>query len=203
MREGLRAIFAAESDLEVVGEATDGREAITQAKELQPDIVVLDLSMPRMNGLEALKAIKKAAPAARVLVLTVHAGEDYVFTAMQAGADGYVLKDSSAAELLLGVRSIMTGDRYLCAPVATQVVKGYLEGRGTGEPRSSLETLSTREREVLKLVAEGYRGRQIGEYLCISDKTVEKHRANLMRKLGLNSISALTTYAIEKGLVSR
>lgn len=207
LREGLRAIFANQPDLELVGEASDGREAIDQARELQPDLLLLDLSMPRMDGLAALKDIKRVAPGARVLVITVHRTEEYVFQAIENGADGYLLKDANATELLLAVRSVLAGDRYLCPAVATQVVRAYLKNKGTRQdalgPRSPLDRLSTREREVLKLVAEGYRSREIGEFLSISEKTVEKHRANLMRKLGVNSATALTAFAIEKGLVTR
>lgn len=207
LREGLRAIFASEPDLELAGEATDGREAIDQARELQPDLVILDLSMPRMDGLAALKEIKRVAPQTRVLIMTVHRTEEYVFQAIEDGADGYLLKDASATELLLAVRSVLAGDHYLSAAVATQVVGAFLNRKGAREagsrPRSALETLSTREREVLKLVAEGYRSREIGEFLCISEKTVEKHRGNVMRKLGVNSAAALTAFAIEKGLVTR
>ncbi|MBI5017210.1 MAG: response regulator transcription factor [Deltaproteobacteria bacterium] len=199
LREGLRAIFAPEPEFEVVGEATDGREAIQRAEELTPDLLLLDLSMPRTSGLDALQAIKRASPATQVLVLTVHKTEEYVSAALQAGADGYVLKDSSAAELLLAVRSVLAGERYLCAPIAGQVVAGFL-GPKAG---STFELLSAREREVLKLIAEGYRNREIGDYLCISPKTVEKHRASLMDKLNLRTVAALTTYAIDRGLVVR
>lgn len=207
LREGLRAILGGESDLDLVGEASDGLEAIGLAKDLQPDLLILDLSMPRMDGLAALSDIKRVAPATRVLVMTVHRTEEYVFRAIEGGADGYLLKDSSASELLLAVRSVLAGDRYLCAAVATQVVTAFLSKKGTRQiadrPRSALDILSTREREVLKLVAEGYRSRAIGELLCISEKTVEKHRANMMRKLGVNSAAALTAFAVDKGLVTR
>ena len=209
LREGLRAIFRGEADLELVGEAEDGREAISLARELQPDLLILDLSMPRMDGLAALVEIKRVAPGTRVLVMTVHRTEEYVFKAIESGADGYLLKDASASELMIAVRSVLAGDRYLCAAVASQFVTAFLNGKGKGKgqaaprPRSPLETLSTREREVLKLVAEGYRSRAIADFLCISEKTVEKHRANLMRKLGVNSANALTTIAMEQGLVTR
>ena len=130
-----------------------------------------------------------------------------MFQAIERGADGYLLKDSSAAELLLAVRSVLAGERYLCAAVATQVVAALLKNKRVRQPASTrlsvLDVLSAREREVLKLVAEGYRSRAIGELLCISEKTVEKHRANMMRKLGVNSAAALTAFAFEQGLVSR
>ena len=203
LREGLRAILAAEEDLQVVGEAKDGREAIRCAEELRPDLLILDLTMPGMNGLEALGEIKRVSAATRVLVLTVHKTEDYVFAALRAGADGYVLKDSTSAELLLALRSLLAGERYLCAPVATKVVAGYLGSRGAPAARTVFDELSPREREILKLIAEGYRSREIGERLFISLKTVEKHRANLMQKLNLSNVAALTAYAIEKGLVTR
>ena len=207
LRDGLRAIFRGEPDLALVGEAEDGREAIALARELQPDLVMLDLSMPRTDGLTALGEIKRVAPEARVLVMTVHRTEEYVFKAIEGGADGYLLKDASASELLLAVRSVLAGDRYLCAAVASQFVTAFLNGKGkrraAPRPISPLETLSAREREVLKLVAEGYRSREIGDFLCISEKTVEKHRANLMRKLGINSATGLTAFAVDKGLVTR
>ncbi len=207
LRDGLRAIFASESDIELAGEATDGREAMSAARELQPDLLILDLSMPRMDGLTALKEIKRLAPRTRVLVMTVHRTEEYVFKAIEDGADGYVLKDASAIELLLAVRSVLAGERYLSAAVATHVIAALLKRKGAREeapgPRSGLDLLSTREREVLKLVTEGYRSREIGEFLYISEKTVEKHRANLMRKLGVNSVAALIALAIEKGLITR
>ena len=211
LREGLRAILQGQPDLALAGEAEDGREAINRARELQPDLVILDLSMPRMDGLSALGEIKRVAPDAKVLVMTVHRTEEYVFKAIEGGADGYLLKDASATELVLAVRSVLAGERYLGAAVASQFVTAFLRDKGrrngngtrTPVPVSPLETLSAREREVLKLVAEGFRSRQIGEFLCISEKTVEKHRANLMRKLGINSATALTAFAVEKGLVTR
>jgi DNA-binding NarL/FixJ family response regulator len=206
LREGLRSIFASEPDLDLVGEATDGLEAIQQVKELHPDLLILDLSMPRMDGLAALKEIKRVAPKTRVLIMTAHSNEEYIFRAIDNGADGYLLKDASATEMLLAVRSVVAGERYLSAAVATHLVAAFLNRKAGTEhparPRFALDTLSAREREVLKLVAEGYRSREIGELLCISEKTVEKHRANLMRKLGVNSASALTAFAIEKGLVT-
>lgn len=207
LRDGLRALLAAEPDLELVGEAQDGREAINQARGLQPDVLILDLSMPRTDGLTALKEIKRVAPTTRVLIMTVHRNEEYVFQAIEDGADGYLLKDASASELMVALRSVLAGERYLCSAVATQVVDAYLEGKrgrnGTARPRTPFDTLSTREREVLKLVAEGYRSREIGELLCISEKTVEKHRANLMRKLGISNASGLTAFAVERGLITR
>lgn len=203
LREGLKALIAAHADLEVVGEAQDGREAVRRVVELKPDLLLLDLSMPRSNGLEALKEIKRSSPRTKVLVLTVHKTEDYVFMALREGADGYVLKDASAAELIIAVRSVVDGQRYLGPAVASAVVSRYLGSRDPGSLRSAFDDLSTREREVLKLIAEGYRTKQIATYLCISPKTVEKHRASLMDRLGMHTVPSLTAYAIEKGLVTK
>lgn len=205
LREGIRALLNACGDLEVVGEAEDGRGAIRCAEEFRPDLMLLDLNMPRTNGLEALQEMKRVSPDTKVLVLTVHKTEDYVFTALQAGADGYVLKDSTASDLIQAVRSVLNGERYLSPAVATTVVSRFLVGAKVGgaPARPAFDELTTREREVLKLLAEGYRTKAIAEYLCISPKTVEKHRANLMDRLNLRSVPALTAYAIEKGLVTR
>lgn len=203
LREGIRALLAPEPDLEVVGEATDGREAIRAADELKPDLMMLDLSMPRTNGLEALEEIKRLSPGTKVLILTAHKTEDYVFSALQSGANGYVLKESTAAELLMAVRAVLAGERYLGPAIAAQVIAGYLGGKDAALPKSSYAGITTREREVLKLIAEGYRNKEIAEYLCISPKTVEKHRSSLMERLNLRTVPALTAYAIEKGLISR
>jgi DNA-binding NarL/FixJ family response regulator len=203
LREGLRALLDTRPDLEVVGEAEDGRGAILCAEESKPDLVLLDLNMPRTNGLEALQEIKRVSPSTKVLVLTVHRTEDYVFTALQAGADGYVLKDASSSELTTAIRSVLNGERYLSPSIATTVVSRYLGAKDGLPMRPAFDELTSREREVLKLIAEGYRTKDIAEYLCISPKTVEKHRANLMDRLKLRSVPALTAYAIEKGLVTR
>jgi DNA-binding NarL/FixJ family response regulator len=203
MRDGLRAILDSDPDLTVVAEACDGRDAIRCAGASKPDLMLLDLTMPRMNGLEAIREIKRVSPDTRVVILTVHRTEEYVFAALRAGADGYVLKDASSSELLLGVRSVLQGGQYLSPQVSPKVIEGFLGGTNGAAPRSPYEDLTQREREVLKLIAEGNRNRDIADYLCLSEKTVEKHRASLMKKLGLSSAQAVTAYAIEKGLVSR
>ena len=202
LREGLRALFAGMAEMQVVGEAVDGMEAIRLCDELKPDLILLDLSMPRTNGLEALKEIKRSNPGIRVLILTVQKAEDYVRAALEAGADGYVVKESTSSELFLAIRSVAQGERFLSPAIATTVVSLYLGSRGDASLKSPFDALSSREREVLKLIAEGYRTREIAEYLCISPKTVEKHRGNLMEKLDLHNIPGLTAYAIEKGMVN-
>ncbi|MHB8767141.1 MAG: response regulator [Deferrisomatales bacterium] len=202
LRDGLRAILALEPELEVVGEAADGREAIWCADRLRPDLTILDLTMPRMNGMEAIGEIKRVSPHTRVLVLTVHKSEEYVLAALRAGADGYVLKDATADEVLHAVRTVLDGHRCLSPEISDQGVRGFLDSKGTDGLRTPFSDLTVREREVLKLVAEGHRTRDIGEFLCISPKTVEKHRTSLMRKLDLHTVSELTTYALDKGLVA-
>lgn len=202
LREGLKALLGEIEDIHIVGEVSDGFEAVAACEKLKPDLVLLDLSMPRMTGMEALRQIKQLDAAIKVLILTVHRTEEHLHAALQNGADGYALKDSAAAELVLAVRSVMNGHRYLCPRISTQVIDGYLERKEAGAIRSMYDELSHREREILKLIAEGHRNRQIGDMLCISIKTVEKHRSNVMRKLGLHSVQALTAYAIDKGLVT-
>lgn len=203
LREGLKALFASEPFLDVVGEAEDGREAIRRAKELKPDLLLLDLSMPRMNGIEAIREIKQQSPATKVLVLTVHKTEEYVLASLEAGADGYVNKDATRTELLMAIASVLVGKRYLSPEISEKVIEGYLAGKKDLKPLTPGDTLTVREREVLKLIAEGCKNKEIADYLCISLKTVEKHRDNLMKKLDLHNSAALTAYAMERGLVTR
>ena len=203
LREGLRALLSSDSIFEIVGEAEDGREAVRCVERLSPDLLLMDLSMPRMSGMEAIREIKKRHPETRIIALTVHKTEEYLLTTLKAGADGYVLKDATHDELVLAIKHVMTGKSYLSPSVSEKVIVGYLEGREGVESVSAWKTLSQREREVLKLIAEGYKNKEIAKDLCISLKTVEKHRANLMKKLDLHNAAALTVYAMEKGLVNR
>jgi RNA polymerase sigma factor (sigma-70 family) len=203
LREGLRSLLSSHPEFEIVGEAEDGREAIQCVEKFKPDLILTDLSMPRMNGMEAIKEIKRQSPETKILVLTVHKTEEYILATLQAGADGYLLKDSTHAELLMAVKHVLGGKRYISPGISDKVLEGYLEGKKTLRTRTTWETLTQREREILKLIAEGYKNKEIAEDLCISPKTVEKHRANLMEKLDLHSIQALTAFAIGKGLVSK
>lgn len=203
LREGLRALLAADSNFEIVGEARDGREAVRCVEKLGPDLLLMDLSMPRMSGMDAIREIKKRYPETKIIALTVHKTEEYLLTTLQAGADGYVLKDATHDELMLAIKNVMGGKSYLSPGVSEKVIEGYLEGKENTRSLSSWESLSQREREVLKLIAEGYKNKEIADDLCISLKTVEKHRANLMKKLDLHNAAALTVYAMEKGLVNR
>ena len=203
LREGLRALLTADPNFEIIGEAADGREAVRFVEKQIPDLILMDLSMPRMTGMDAIREIKKRYPQTKIIALTVHKTEEYLRTTLQAGADGYVLKDATHDELMMAIQSVLKGKTYLSPGVSGKVIEGYLEGKESQMPLSTLGLLSQREREVLKLIAEGYKNKEIASDLCISLKTVEKHRANLMKKLDLHNAAALTAYAIEQGLVER
>jgi DNA-binding NarL/FixJ family response regulator len=203
LREGLRALISSSPDFEVVGEAEDGKDAIRRAEELSPDLMLVDLSMPRTNGVDAIREIKNRCPETKVVALTVHKAEEYVLAALEAGADGYVLKDATRPELMLAIETVLDGKSYLSPAVSERVIQGYLDGKKRVKPSSSWDTVTRRERQVLKLIAEGYRNKEIADYLCVSVKTVEKHRANLMQKLDLHNAAALTALAMEKGLITK
>ena len=203
LREGLRALLSTDPKIQIIGEAQDGREALRCVEKLGPDLLLIDLSMPRMSGMDAIREIKKRYPETRIIALTVHKPEEYLLTTLQAGADGYVLKDATHDELIMAINNVMEGKPYLSPGVSDKVIEGYLLAKEKIRSVSSWETLSQREREVLKLIAEGYKNKEIAEDLCISLKTVEKHRANLMKKLDLHNAASLTVYAVQRGLVSR
>ncbi|MFO7785934.1 MAG: response regulator transcription factor [Desulfatiglandales bacterium] len=203
LREGLKALLSAEPSMEIVCEAGDGQEAIRCVDAHSPDLVLIDLTMPRMDGLEAIREIRRRHTTTRILVLTVHRTEEYIHAALEAGADGYVVKDSTHSELLMAIHHVLSGKRYLGPEASEKVIEGYLEGQKSLRKKTVLDTLTQRERETLKLIAEGYRNREIADFLCISVKTVEKHRGSLMKKLKLHNSAALTAFAVEKGLVAR
>jgi DNA-binding NarL/FixJ family response regulator len=202
LREGLRMLLRTNPEFEVVGEAEDGLEAVRCTETMKPDLVLMDLSMPRMNGMGAIQEIKKKCPDTKILVLTVHKTEEYILATLKAGADGYVLKDATHSELMLAMDCVFSGRCYLSPGISEKVIEGYLEGRRSVKTVSSWDSLTQREREILKMIAEGYKNKDIADYLCISAKTVEKHRANLMKKLDLHSASSLTAFAMEKGLIA-
>jgi two-component system response regulator NreC len=203
LREGLRALLSTDPQFDVVGEAGDGRAAIRRCDELAPDLVLMDLSMPRMHGFDAIKEIKRQSPEIKIIVLTVHKTDEYILATLQAGADGYVLKDATQSELVMAIRNVLAGKRYLSPGISDRVIEGYLEGKETIKTSSAWDTLTRREREILKLIAEGYKNKEVADHLFISLKTVEKHRANLMKKLDLHNAAELTVFAMEKGLVER
>jgi two-component system response regulator NreC len=204
LREGLRALISSDPELEIISEAKDGRDAVSCVEKLSPDLVLMDLSMPRMHGLEAIREIKNRFPKTKVLTLTVHKTEEYVYAALQAGTDGYVLKDATHGELSLAIKNVLEGRQYLSPSVSAKVIEGYLGGTQNPLENSAWnDKLTQREREVLKLIAEGHKNKEIADVLFVSPKTVEKHRYNLMQKLKLRNAADITTYAIEKGLVER
>jgi two-component system response regulator NreC len=202
LREGLRALLSADPDFDVVGEAEDGREAIRCANDLMPDLVLMDLSMPRVHGFEAIKEIKKQNRDIKIVALTVHKRDEYILATLQSGADGYILKDASHSELVTAIKNVLQGKHYLSPEISGKVINGYLAGKETLKTQSAWDALTQREREILKLIAEGYKNKEVADYLYISLKTVEKHRSNLMKKLDLHNVAALTAYAMEKGLVN-
>lgn len=201
LRAGLWALLAREPDLEVVGEADNGRDAVRIAGSLTPDLVLMDITMPGTNGIEAIASLKRRYPAIRVLVLTMHKTHEYIQESLSAGADGYILKGASQEELCLAVRTVLQGKVYLTPDISERIISGYLCGGKNAAPATSWNKLTQRERQVLKLVAEGNSSKLIAEYLCLSVKTVEKHRSNLMNKLDIHNASRLTGFAIEQGLL--
>jgi DNA-binding NarL/FixJ family response regulator len=203
LREGLKALLSDSDDIQVVGEAEDGIEAVRAVEKHHPDLILLDLAMPRMDGISAIKEIKSRYPETKILALTIHESEEFILETFRAGANGYCLKEAGHDELVTAIKSVLSGKAYLSSEVSEKVLEGYLEDRRTLKAQSSWDTLTQREREILKLVGESYKNKEISDYLCISVKTVEKHRSNIMRKLNIHTASGLTAYAIEKGLVTK
>jgi DNA-binding NarL/FixJ family response regulator len=196
--EGLRHLVEAERDIQVVACVADGREAVRQARDTQPDVVLMDLSMPELNGADATRAILERDPRCRVIVLSMYSQREYVRRALKAGAAGYVVKRSAAKEVVEAIRAVHAGQRYLSPRVADVVLDDYTDEK-QDDP---LSRLSAREREVLQLLAEGRTGAQIAERLSLSQKTVETYRARLVEKLGIRDLAGLVRFAIQKGLVS-
>jgi len=199
LRSGLKALLGLEADMEVVGEAANGREAVLQATSLKPDVIVMDISMPEMDGLKAAEEIHNLGLTSRVVILTVHADEDYLFQTLRVGASGYVLKSSADVELIDAIRTAQRGEVFLYPSAVKKLLREYL--RGSGDPRETRDVLTNREREVLKLTAEGFTNNEIAEQLVISPKTVDTYRQRIMEKLNLHHRSELVRYALKKGLL--
>lgn len=200
LREGIRALLALSKDIEVVGEAGDGQVAIEQARELSPNVVLMDIAMPDLDGLEATRRIKERFKNVKVLILTQHENREYVFPILKAGADGYVLKKAAGTELISAIRAVHEGGTFLYPTVAKTVVEDYLRPDGTVSDRRH-PRLTDREIEILKLVAEGKSNQEIADLLCLSAKTVNGHRTNIMEKLDLHNRTELVKYAIRTGLI--
>ena len=200
LRHGLRAMLEREPDIEVVAEAEDGRAAVHLARQVKPDIIVMDIGMPLLNGLEATRQVRAACPAIKILILTMHDNEEYIRPVLAAGAAGYLLKDAAGTALVEAIRAVYRGEAVLSPAITRLVVEDYLRW-GEIQPIDDRESLTPREREILQLVAEGYTNRQIAEILIISIKTVQAHCANLEGKLGLKDRSDLIRYAIQKKVI--
>jgi DNA-binding NarL/FixJ family response regulator len=200
VRSGIRSLLEDEPGLSVIGEAEDGRVAVTMACKLKPDVVIMDIAMPLLNGLEATRQIKMQCPGVKVLILSMHDNEEYIRQVLEAGAMGYILKDAAARELISAIQSVYRGEAVLSPAVTRLVIEDYLRWGGT-RPQEESDSLSPREREVLQLIAEGYTNKQIAEILSISIKTVQAHRNNLMQKLDLHDRGELIKYAIQKKII--
>jgi DNA-binding NarL/FixJ family response regulator len=200
VREGLRFLLDAQADINVVGVATDGREAIDQVAQLCPDVVVMDIAMPQLNGIEATQRIKRECPGVQIVILSMHASNEQIFRALQAGARGYLLKETAGLEVATAVRAVHAGQRYLSAEVSDKLIDDYVQQRALDEAKSPLTRLSSRERETLQLVVEGQSSAEIAELLSLSCRSVETYRRRLMQKLGINNLPNLVKFAINHGL---
>lgn len=201
VRQGLSALINKQSDMQVIGEAQNGKEAVEKTKELCPDVVLMDIAMKHMNGLEATARIKKMAPEVKVLVLTMYENEEYIFQILRVGASGYLLKEAPMTDLIAAIKAVNKGESYLSPSISKKVIEDYIRRAELGEQAGIDDILSDREREVLQLIAEGQTYEQIASILCISKKTVETHRANIMDKLNIHDKVGLVKYAIRKGLI--
>lgn len=201
VRKGIRSLLDEERDIEVVGEAENGRDAVAQAAALTPDVVVMDHTMPLLNGLEATRQIRKFLPEVRVLILTMHTTEEYVFQFLRAGAAGYLVKQTAPTELISAIRALHAGDSFLSPAVSKAVIDEYVRVGESCRQAATDGLLTEREREVLQLIAEGHTNQAIAQQLQISVKTVGVHRLNLMQKLDLHNLADLTKYAIRNGII--
>jgi two-component system response regulator NreC len=198
--EGMKAMLRNEPTLEIVGEARDGRQAVDLVKDLKPDLLLMDVSMPDMNGFDATRHVHEFDPAVKVLILTMHDDEELVARCLEAGAAGYIMKDAPASQLLYAIETVKKGERYLSPAVLKKVVDGYV--RSATRPRTSYDRLSRREREVLQLLAEGLSVKEVAARLNLSVKTVDAHKSNLMRKIDVHDRTELVKYAIQKKLIT-
>jgi DNA-binding NarL/FixJ family response regulator len=202
VREGLRFLLGAQADFEVIGGAATGREAVSQVSQLCPDVVIMDISMPGLNGIEATRQIRATCPATQVIILSMHATAEHAYRALQAGALGYVLKESAGIEVINAVRAVHAGQRYLNQKISNMLINDYVHPREPDEAESPLVRLSPREREIVQLVVEGKSSAEIARILYLSPGTVDTYRSRLMQKLGLNDLPSLVKFAIQHGLTS-
>ncbi len=200
VRDGLRLLLGTHGDIEVIGDAANGRDAVTKVSQMCPDIVILDIAMPELNGLEAAQQIRDLCPSTQVIILSMYSTSEHVFRALEAGARGYLLKESAGTEVADAVRAVYGGRLYLSPTITDLVVDDYLQQQGRSESRSPLARLSPREREVLQLVVEGKTNAEVAEILAFSVKTVETYRSRIMRKLGISDLPSLVKFAIQHGI---
>ncbi|MCR4290084.1 MAG: response regulator transcription factor [Candidatus Scalindua sp.] len=202
VREGIRALLDVRENIEVIGEAEDGRQAVEKAGELTPDIILIDITMPNLNGIEATRQIKKKSPEIKLLALTAHDNKEYIHQILQAGASGYLLKDFAVSDLVSAINAVKKGDIFLSPPISRVVVKDYLRYvNSESEDFNSLNILTGREREILQLVAEGNTNKKIAHLLKLSTKTIEAHRFHVMDKLHIRNVTGLVKYSIRTGLI--
>ncbi len=202
VRKGIRALLDAEDNIEVVGEAEDGQAAINQVEKFSPDLVIMDHTMPVLNGLTATRQIKKMFPDVKILILTMHTNEEYVLQFLRAGAAGYLIKKTAPKELVTAIQAIYQGESYLSPSISKVVIDGYVQQSSNLDSEDNYEKLTDRERQILQLVTEGFSNREIAEQLSISIKTVNNHRVSLMDKLDIHNTAKLVKYAIRKGVIN-
>jgi RNA polymerase sigma factor (sigma-70 family) len=200
VRDGLRALLEVQPDMRVIGDAANGRETVRRVARLCPDVVVLDIAMPELNGIEAAWEIHEVCPATQVIILSMYSTTEHIFRALQAGVRGYLLKESAGIEVIDAVRAVHAGQRYLSQRISDRTIDDYVRQRQADQAKSPLARLSPREREVLQLVAEGKSSAEIADILSLSLKTVETYRSRLMRKLGISDLPGLVRFAIQHGL---
>ncbi len=202
VRDGMSALMEVEQDIHVVGTAGDGRQAVEQIKKIRPDIVVMDIAMPELNGIDATRQISKTCPTVKVIMLSMHDSSEHVYQALKAGAKGYLLKESAGKEVVTAIREVSAGNRYLSGRIKEIVFEDYLSHRDTAPKKSPIDKLSDRERQVLQLVVEGKSSTEISEILFLSSKTVDTYRSRLMHKLAINDLPGLVKFALQHGLTT-
>ena len=200
LRQGIKALLDNQGGIEVIGEAKDGREAIKIIEEVLPDVILMDIAMPGLNGLEATRRIKKKFPKMKVLVLTMYTNEEYIFQILNAGANGYLVKETAFQDLISAIRAVYRGEAFMSPSISKKVINNYIK-RARGDKKKVHDILTTREREILQLIAEGNSNKRIAEALFISPKTAETHRTHIMDKLNIHDRAGLIKYAIRKGIV--
>lgn len=202
VRDGLKLLLEAHGDIVVVGEAADGRQTVRMVKQSRPDIVVMDVAMPKLNGIDAARQILESCPSIKVVVLSMHASNEYIYQALKAGARGYLLKESAGKEVVNAVRTVYSGRRYLSQQITETVLEGYMQKAGAISSRSPVERLSAREREILQCIVDGRSNAEIAKHLSLSIKTVETYKSRLMAKLNIYDLPALVKFAIRHGLTT-